>query len=50
MREFALAQEVEELDAFAQAAAHHFGASHHLAHDRGDLAGAEIEALVEGLD
>src|ERR1700722_20369495 len=50
MRQLALAQEVEELDAFAQPAAHHLGALDHLADDRGDLAGAEIEALIEGLD
>ena len=45
----ALAQELEELDAFAQAALHHVGAADHLADDRADLAGPEVEALVEGL-
>src|SRR5579875_2751997 len=50
MRQLALAQEVEELDAFAQAPLHHLGTLDHLAHDRGDLAGAEIELFVEGLD
>ena len=34
----ALFQELEELDAFAQAALHHVGLGDHLADDRGDLA------------
>src|SRR5690348_4012017 len=50
VRHLPLAQELEELDAFAQAAHHHLGAPHHLADDRRDLAGAEVEALVEDLD
>src|SRR5579863_1995271 len=45
-----LAQELEELDAFAQAALHHLRAADHLADDGSDLRGAEVEALVEGLD
>ena len=36
MRHLPLAQELEELDPFAQAAAHHLGAAHHLTDDRGD--------------
>src|SRR6185437_2601592 len=45
-----LAQELEEFHAFAQPPSHHLGASCHLAHDRRDLAGAEIEAAIERLD
>src|SRR5581483_10020032 len=50
VRHLPLAQELEEFDAFAQAAHHHLGALHHIADDGGDLAGAEVEALVEDLD
>ena len=50
MRRAALAQELEELDALAQPALHHLRAADHFADDRGDLAGAEIEAPVEFLD
>src|SRR5262245_26175152 len=46
----ALAQEAEELHALAQAPLHHLRAHDHLAHDRGDLRRAEIEALVEIID
>src|SRR5947207_2835032 len=44
-----LAQELEELDAFAQAALHHVRRAHHFADDGRDLARAEIELLVEAL-
>src|SRR6185437_7919320 len=50
MRGAALAQEMKEFDAFAQAALHHLRAADHLADDRSDLAGAEIEAPVEFFD
>src|ERR1700745_438410 len=50
VRHLPLAQELEELDAFAQAAHHHLWTLHHLADDGCDLAGAEIEALVEDFD
>src|SRR5215470_10045905 len=49
-RELAAAQELEELDALAQAAAHHFRALDHLGDQGGDLAAPEIEALVKGLE
>src|SRR3954469_16271212 len=41
------AQEPEELHSFAETPLHHLRAHQHLAHDGGDLWGAEIEALVE---
>src|SRR5262249_18954017 len=50
VRRRTLAQETEEFDALAQAPHHHLGARDHLAHDRGDLAGAKIESPIEGLD
>ncbi len=50
VRGAALAQEVKELDAFAQPPLHHLRTADHLADDRGDLAGAEIEAPVKFLD
>ena len=43
------AQELEELHALAQAAHQHVARGQHLAHDLGDLGGAEIELLVEVL-
>src|SRR5271165_3180140 len=46
----ALAQEAEKFSALAQPPPHHFRASDHLVDDRGDLARAEIEAAIEGLD
>src|SRR5207237_3296141 len=46
-RHLPLPQELEELDALAQPAAHHFGALEHLAEQGGDLAAAEIEAPIE---
>src|SRR5688500_17921135 len=49
-RLLAVAQEVEELDAFAQPALHHVPVANHLAHDRADLARAEVEAPVHLLD
>ena len=44
---FAVAQELEEFHALAQAAHQHVARGEHLAHDLGDLGGAEIELLVE---
>ena len=41
------AKELEKLDALAQTAFHHIGAADHLAHDRCDFAGTEIEALIK---
>ena len=49
-RHLPVAQELEELDAFAQPPAHHLRALDHLADERGDLWPAEIEAFVEGLE
>src|SRR5690349_23646723 len=49
-RVFARAQELEELHALAQAAAHHFRRGEHLADDGSNLRGTEIEPLVEALD
>src|SRR5690348_14062519 len=48
-RPLPLPQEVEELDALAQAPLHHLRAPDHLVDDRGDLGRAEIEAPVERL-
>src|ERR1700733_12362552 len=42
-----LPQELEELYPFAQPTLHHLRATHHLAHDRGDLRRAEIEPFVK---
>src|SRR5579884_14937 len=45
-----VAEELEEFDALAQAAPHHFGAFDHFRDQRGDLLPAEVEALVEGFE
>src|SRR5271155_5663242 len=45
-----LAQEVKELDAFAQPPLHHLRTTDHLVDDRRDLAGAEIKASVKLLN
>src|SRR5258708_1730198 len=45
----AFTQELEEFYSLAEAALHHLRAADHLADDRGNLGGAEIEAAVEGL-
>ena len=50
LRRVALAEELEELHALAQAPFHHLRAHHHFAHDRGDFRCPEIKAFVEGLD
>src|SRR5277367_6412651 len=44
------AQKLEELDTFARPAPEHVPTREHLADDRHDLAGAEIEPLVENLE
>src|SRR3974390_687547 len=41
------AQEMEEFDALAQAALHHFRTHDHLSHDGRDFGRAEIEFLIE---
>src|SRR5215472_19219911 len=48
--ELSMPQELEELDALAQAAAHHLRALDHLGEQGGDLAAPEIEAFVECLE
>src|SRR5262249_717117 len=50
VRRTALAQEVKKFDAFAQASLHHLRAADHFADNRGDFAGAQIEAPIELLD
>src|SRR5690242_15805096 len=42
-----LAQELEELHAFAQTPLHHLRTAHHLPDNRRDLAAAEVEAPIE---
>ena len=43
-------QELEEFDAFAEAAFHHLGAADHFVDDGGDFGGSEVEFFIEGFD
>src|SRR5262249_25562048 len=45
-----LTQEVKKFDAFAQASLHHLRATYHFADNRGNFAGAQIEAPIELFD
>src|SRR5262249_4157845 len=49
-RHLPAAQELEELDTFAQPTAQHLRALDHLGDERRDLFSAKIESLVEGLE
>src|SRR5215468_12737415 len=50
VRRTPLTQEVKKFDAFAQASLHHLRATYHFADNRGNFAGAKIEAPIEMLD